>query len=203
MARPLAEAHLEAATPALDRRRNLLNQSVARALAAAMSALLIATLVINHSADALTAEGTASSSSVASGTIAITDDDQGQSLVDLAAMAPGRPEEQCLTIVYEGTIVPVELALRTTAPGVLAAYLDTTIEVGTGGGFGDCAGFVPDHEVFSGTAHSLAQTGSLTLDRLVNSGDQRHYRIRFELRDTAEALGQTTTIDLVWEVTPV
>ena len=206
MARPLDTIQWSAAVDEVERRQSVLNKAAARALAAATSALLVATLVITRSDQALTAEGTASSSSVASGTIAVTDDDQGQSLFDLSAMAPGRPEVQCLTILYDGSIVPVELTLRAEAAGALAPFLRVTVEAGSGGAFGSCAGFTPhstpDGTVFDGTLHDLAGQRPVVLDHLHNTGDTRNYRITFDLEDTSDALGLSTTVDLVWEVTP-
>ncbi len=201
MARPLSE--LRSVPPEPERaRKSLLNQSAARAVAAATSALLIATLVINRSGQALETDGTTAAASISAGTIAISDDDLGQSLFDLSAMSPGRPEVRCLEIVYEGTIVPVELSLQTKAPGELASYLDVTIDEGSGGSFETCAGFVARGSLFDGTLRQLSDMGRLELDRLVNSGASNTYRVRFDLQDDTRALGQSTSVEFIWEATP-
>lgn len=202
MARPLTIFEPAAESPELSRRRSLVNQSAARALAAATSALLIATLVITRSSDALITEGTAAVSSVSSGTIAVSDDDRGQSLFDLSAMAPGRPELRCLEVVYEGTILPVDLLLKAESQGELARYLDVTIEEGRGGNFETCEGFEPANPIFAGTLAELSEARWLSLGRIANSGDSRTYRIRFDLQDSSDALGHSTSANFVWEVTP-
>ncbi|MCP5033582.1 MAG: hypothetical protein GY939_17415, partial [Actinomycetia bacterium] len=199
--RPLSELRSTPTQPERAR-HGLLNQSAARAVAAATSALLIATLVINRSGQAFDTEGTAAAASISAGTIAIFDDDQGQSLFDLSAMVPGHSEVRCLEIVYEGTIVPVELSLKTNAPGELASYLDVIIDEGSGGSFETCAGFVPSGSLFNGTLRQLSDQGRLELDRLFNSGARNTFRVRFDLQDDARALGQSTAVEFIWEATP-
>ena len=179
-----------------------LTRTTARAFAAAVAALLIATLVVSRSDDALTAEGTTAASAISSGTISLADDDQGRSLFDLGAMAPGRPVTRCLEVVYDGTILPVALSMRSESAGALTSFLDVSIEEGTGGTFEDCGGFRATRPVFAGTLAELTDTGWLPLGRMVNSGETRTYRVRIELQDTADALGQTARAEFLWEATP-
>ena len=179
-----------------------LTRTTARAFAAAVAALLIATLVVSRSDDALTAEGTTAASAISSGTISLADDDQGRSLFDLGAMAPGRPVTRCLEVVYDGTILPVALSMRSESAGALTSFLDVSIEEGTGGTFEDCGGFRATRPVFAGTLAELTDTGWLPLGRIVNSGETRTYRVRIELQDTADALGQTARAEFLWEATP-
>ena len=179
-----------------------LTRTTARAFAAAVAALLIATLVVSRSDDALTAEGTTAASAISSGTISLADDDQGRSLFDLGAMAPGRPVTRCLEVVYDGTILPVALSMRSESAGALTSFLDVSIEEGTGGTFEDCGGFRATRPVFAGTLAELTDAGWLPLGRMVNSGETRTYRVRIELQDTADALGQTARAEFLWEATP-
>ncbi len=179
-----------------------LTRSTARAFAAAVAALLIATLVVNRSNDALTAQGTAAGAAISSGTISLVDDDQGRSLFDLGAMAPGRPVARCLQVVYEGTILPVSVAMRAESTGPLTSFLDVSVEEGTGGSFEDCSDFRPTQPVFAGTLADLTDAGWVPLGRMVNTGDTRSFRIRIELQDTDAALGQTARAEFLWEATP-
>ncbi len=204
MARPLDLDDLtpEVATePEADSQARL-TRSTARAFAAAVAALLIATLVVNRSSDALTAEGTASGAALSAGTISLVDDDEGRSLFDLGAMAPGRPVVRCLEVVYDGTILPVDLAVRSASSGPLAAFLDVTLDEGTGGSFEDCAGFESTRPVFDGTLAELTDAGWLPLGPVLNTGDARTFRLRIEVQDRTEALGQTARAEFVWEATP-
>ena len=202
MARPLIEFTPPADEADEEVNETWLTRTTARAFAAAVSALLIATLVVNRSGDALATDGTVSGSALTSGTISLVDDDSGRSLFDLSDMAPGRPVERCLQVVYEGSIVPVDLILAADASGRLGEFLDLSIEEGVGGTFESCDDFVATGYVYQGTLSDLATGESLDLGRILNTGEGRTYRFAFDLRDEQDALGLVTTADFVWEVTP-
>lgn len=204
MARPLDLTELDTETTALPEARlqARLTRSTARAFAAAVAALLIATLVINRSADALAPDGTASGAALAAGTISLTDDDQGRSLFDLDAMVPGRPIVRCLEVAYEGSILPVDLAVRSDASGPLTRYLEISIDEGTGGSFEDCSEFSAEGEVFDGTLDEMTANGWLPLGSMLNQGDTRSFRVRLEVSDVQEALGASARAEFVWEATP-
>lgn len=181
---------------------NWLTRTTARAFAAAMSALLIATLVVTRSNEALTTDGTVAGSSLSSGTIALVDDDSGQALFDFSDLAPGRPLERCIEVVYEGSITPVDLTLTAESIGDLARYMNLSVEEGSGAGFETCDGFVADSTLYSGTLAEFSEGPGLELGRLLNSGASRSYRIVFDLQDEQEALGLSATADFIWEVAP-
>lgn len=183
-------------------RENRIGRAAASALAAAVSALIIATLVVNRSSDALDPDGTIAASSLSAGTVSLVDDDQGRSLFDLSDMAPGRPVVRCIELVYEGSIVPVDLALQAEAAGELSRFLDVSIDEGTGGSFETCDGFAATDAVFDGTLDELAGSGWLELARIVNTGTRTSYRIEFALQDEQAALGRAASASFVWEVTP-
>ncbi len=199
MSRPLAELD---ATDRGDRREPHLSRSTARAFAAAITALLISTLVVNRTSEALSIEGTVAANTFESGTITLVDDDGGRSLFDLSDMAPGRPTDRCIEVVYQGSIVPVALRLTTEAAGELAPYLTLTLEEGRGGGFETCDGFEPTEPLFQGSLDELASIRTIELGRIHNVGDSRSFRFRFDLADRREALGRVASADFVWEVTP-
>jgi hypothetical protein len=201
MARPLIE--LSRPIDDVDEEaQNWLTRTTARAFAAAVSALLIATLVVNRSNAALVTDGTVAGSALASGTISLVDDDAGAALFDFSDMAPGRPIVRCIEVIYEGSILPVDMILATESIGDLGAYLDLSIEEGIGGGFDSCEGFVATTPLFTGTLTQFAEGDSLELGRILNSGDSRSYRIIFDLQDEQAALGRTATAEFIWEVTP-
>lgn len=202
MARPLTIEDLRSHDVAEDGQGGWITQGTARAFAAALSALLIATFVISRSGEALETEGTTTASQVTSGTIELTDDDNGSSLFDLTDMVPGRASEQCITISYGGTIVPVDLTMKAEITGDLAPYLDVLIERGASGGFGHCDDFVTSGRVFDGTLAELARRDRLGLERFLNQGDSSTYRVRFALQDRQEALGRASSVGFVWEVKP-
>ncbi|MEL6983550.1 MAG: hypothetical protein AAFO29_14080, partial [Actinomycetota bacterium] len=90
MARSLLDYREPGIETATENRENRVGRLAAAALAAAVSALVIGSLVVTFSDRALDPTGTVAAGSVTSGTIALVDDDQGRSLFDLTDMVPGR-----------------------------------------------------------------------------------------------------------------
>ena len=188
-----------AASQGSDRRAT---RSSARALAAAVSALAISALVITTSSDALEATGTTAGNDINAGTITLADDDEDRALFSLDNMAPNRPTTECIRVIYEGTILPVELTMTATASGLLAPYLDLEIERGSGAGFRNCSGFEAESTVFEGTLAELVERQSQTLLEFLNEGDDVSFRFRFEMADVQAAVGTGTAARFSWEVTP-
>ncbi len=202
MARKLDLTEFAAADGYGERR---LARSTARAFAAAVSVLLITTLVIDRSTKTVVGEGTVSASSVDAGTLRLYDDDGGQSLFDLGAMVPGRAEERCLTITYDGDVLPVDLSLVAASSGSLDEFLDITVERGVGGSFDSCDGFEPEEEIFAGTLAEFAaegEAGALPVGVIRNQTDAVSFRFNFELQDNSEAMGLSSSVDFAWQVTP-
>lgn len=177
-------------------------RSTARAFASAAAALLVSTLVVARSDTALSAEGTGNANSFEAGTIALSDDDQGKSLFDLSDMAPGRPGEQCITVGYQGTVLPADLTMEATAQGSLADFLAVRVERGAGGAFGACGGFVPETEIFDGTLAGLAAEGWIDVLKIRNDGTEVTFRFTFDIVDEAEAVGANASASIVWEAVP-
>jgi hypothetical protein len=202
MARPLTD--LLSSTPDVETATHdqRLTRRTGRSFAAAVSVLLLASLVVNRSSTALTGPDANSGSVVSSGTIEISDDDGGRSLFDLKDLTPVRPVVRCIDVAYTGTILPVSLHVRAEAAGTLSQYLDVTIEEGSGGDFESCAGFVASDVVYQGVLPGLVDLGWVELGAIVNSGDHRSFRVELNLQDRQEALGQVSSMDLAWEVVP-
>lgn len=202
MSRPLRDL-LTTPNSGLERaQENWLTRTTARAFAAAISSLLIATLVVNASSEALTTDGTVAGSSLSSGTISLADDDEGRALFDFTDMAPGRPTVRCIEVIYGGTITPVDLTLASESLGDLTTYLDVIVEGGEGASFGECEGFVTDEVLYRGTLAEFSNSEAIFLGRLLNTGDRRSYRITVDIQDVQEALGRAASADFIWEVTP-
>ena len=72
------------------------------AFGAAIASLLVSTIVVNQSSSALEPQGAIAGNSFQVGTIALSDDDEGQSLVNLADMMPGHPAQECIELTYDG-----------------------------------------------------------------------------------------------------
>ncbi len=179
-----------------------LAKSTGRAFAAAISSLIVATLVVTTSAETLRQEGTVSGNSFETGTITLVDDDQGRSLVRLENMGPEQPVERCIRIDYAGTILPVELTLVANTTGELARYLRVHVEKGTGAGFDSCGDFRPDERLFSGTLSQLAARGATPVGTIRNGRATVSFRFQFEVLDERQAVGRSSTADFVWEAVP-
>lgn len=201
MARPLLELVDVAPAEIVEQRDNQATWMAAGSLAAALSVLAIAALVVSRSGN-LHPAGTVAGVGLEAGTIALVDDDRGRLLFDLDDMGPGQPVDHCVELTYDGTIVPVDLAMRAEVSGELVRYLDVTVESGDSGGFDDCTGFVRGQEIFDGGLEQLASQGWVELGQLLNTGDQRSYRVTFEMEDNSDALERDATISILWEVTP-
>lgn len=178
------------------------DHSTARAFAAALSALAISTLVVTTTSNALQPDGTIAANHLEAGTISITDDDGGRSLVELTNMAPGRENEQCIRVIYEGSVVPVTLTLAATTTGELPPHVMMGIERGTGAGYDTCENFVATDSVFTGRLSTLAEVSPMPLGRLLNQGESVSFRFTFELADEEAAIGKAAATDFIWEVTP-
>jgi hypothetical protein len=177
------------------------DRATGRALAAAISSLAVATIVVSQSSEGLQIEGTVAANDFESGTIALVDDDSGRSLVHLEEMAPGRPVEQCIAVSYAGSVLPVDLSLGAETSGDIARFVEVRVERGVGGGFGDCEAFRPDQELFIGDLASL-EDRSVELGQFHNQDETATFRFRFDLLDDADAAGRGGSVDFVWQAVP-
>lgn len=202
MARPLVDLQKPPPDPAATAYDLRLAHRTSRSFAAAVSVLLLATVVVNRSGSALTGPAADSTSLIGSGTIEIGDDDEGRSLFDLRDLVPARPVTRCLELAYTGSILPVSLSVRADADGALAEYLEVTIEKGRGGGFESCDGFVPDAVVYDGTLDVLVDRSWIDVGDIVNSDELLTFRVDVAVQDRRDALGKQTTVELAWEATP-
>jgi hypothetical protein len=177
-------------------------RSLVRLLAAAATVLLISFLVVNRSTDAFTS-GTESSSHFRSGLVSLSDDDTDRSLFDVPAMAPGQRYENCITVTYSGVTSQVAVALAARATGDLAAGMRMTLDVGRGGGFGKCGGFVPERSLFDGNVTDFARAhgpgAGLPAFTPAGPGDSRTFRFGFELLPDANP-GAKAGVDFDWSV---
>jgi hypothetical protein len=94
-----------------------------------------------------------------------------------------------------------------TVSGALGAYLDTTVDIGTGatgGATADCAGFASTSNLFGGTlaafgtAHSNFGNGAAGFDGATNPST-RSYRVTVTLQDNNGAQGQSANATFTWE----
>jgi hypothetical protein len=122
-------------------------------------------------------------------------------------MAPGTPVIKCIVVSYSGTLTPSDVNLYGVVSGGngLDAYLDLTIEEGSGGTFTDCTGFTATGgPIFTGTLTSFAAThtnftnGAGAWNPAANP-ETVVYRFTVTLQDNNAAQGKNATATFTWE----
>jgi hypothetical protein len=140
------------------------------------------------------------------GTVALTDNDFGSAMFTASDMAPGTPVIKCIVVSYSGTLTPSDVNLYGVVSGGngLDAYLDLTIEEGSGGTFTDCTGFASSSTIFTGTLANFAVThdnfsnGAGVWNPAANP-ELKTYRFTVTLQDNNLAQGLNATATFTWE----
>ena len=188
----------------LVKRHRTLVTSIVRLSAVATSLLMLTVLIVSSSQAAFSDTTDNTANTFATGSVVITDDDAGSALFGVSGMSPGTPLVGCITVTYSGTLTPADVRLYGTSSGVLADYLDTTIEVGNGGSYGSCAGFVPASTLFSGTltnfstAHTNWGTGLAGFTATTNP-TSRTLRFTVDVQNVPAAQGQSASAAFSFE----
>lgn len=184
------------------------------ALAIALGILLSGVMVLTASRAAFTSQTDNSGNSFAAGDVTLTDDDSDGAMFTVTNMAPtDSAVTACIEVTYEGSIAdPGEVRLYSggfTDSGTLGSELDMTVEVGTGGDYSDCTGFIPSSTIFStGTLDSFDSThtdyasGAVAWDP-ASTPESRTFRFTVDLpSDAANSVqGESITgLSFVWEV---
>ncbi len=187
----------------VNRHRNIVI-SLARLTAVATSLLMLTVLIVTSSQAAFSDTTDNTTNSFATGSVIITDDDTGSALFNATAMTPGVPVVECITVTYSGTLVPADIRMYGTSSGALAPYLDTTIEIGTGGAYGNCTGFTPSSTLYSGTltnystTHTNWATGLAAFTAATNP-TIRTLRFTVDVQNNPAAQSQSATADFTFE----
>jgi hypothetical protein len=119
-------------------------------------------------------------------------------------MAPLATVTKCIVVTYEGSLLPSNVKLYGGPPGGtgLDAYLDVTVEEGSGGSFPDCTGFTASSTIFP--VDTLANFGT---DFASGAGawspaanpESITYRFTVTLQDNNLAQGLSATYTFTWE----
>lgn len=185
-------------------RQATLRVQLVRATAIATALLSVTILTISRSNAAFSDTTANAGNSFATGTVVITDDDTGSALFTASNMTPGTPVVECITVTYSGDQLPAPIRLHGTTTGTLETYLNTTIEIGTGGSFGNCAGFTPTSTLFNNTLANFAAThtdwasGLATFTAAANP-TSRTFRFTVEVQNDPAAQGDSSTADFTFE----
>ncbi|MCB2224227.1 MAG: M73 family metallopeptidase [Actinobacteria bacterium] len=182
-------------------------ESVSRILAPIAAFLVVGLLVAGTSRAAFFDTTENGSNEFAAGDVVLTDDDSGAAMFDVTNMAPGDSATHCIEVTYEGSLAPADVEMYVASGDLtgtgLDDYLDLTVEMGTGGAFGDCSGF-SGSTVFDGELGAFASahtdfaggTGSWTA---AATDESRTYRFTFTLQDDNAAQALSAGVTFTWE----
>lgn len=181
-----------------------------RVMAVAVALLMLTVLTVARSQAAFSDTTVNTGSAFSTGTVVLTDDDGGATaLFNAVALSPGTPVEKCIVVTYTGTLTDADIKLYGTSTGDLAQYIDTTIEVGSGGAFDPvgtgCVGFVADAApIYTGTllafstAHTDWSDGFATHTATANP-TAKTIKFTVEVQNDPLAQNKTATADFTWE----
>ena len=184
----------------VNRHRRLFS-SIVRLSAIAAAMLMVTILVVTNSEAAFTATTTNTTNAFTTGSVILTDDDSDTALFNATALSPGVPVTECIVVTYQGSLTPADVRLYATVAGGLAQYVDTTIEVGTGGSFGDCTGFAAGPTIFNDTLNNLPVDWGTGLAVYTATGnpDARTLRFTVDVQNLPAAQSNSATADFTWE----
>lgn len=166
-------------------------------------------LVWRGTSAAFTAQTSNAANAWTTGSVALTDDDGAAAMFTATGLLPGDQGENCITVDYDGSVATSVKLYRSASADVdtVAQHIDLVITEGTGGGFGDCTGFVADGAaIYSGTLATFTTTklayasgvGAWAPD---DATDSKVYKFEYTLNAaTPDAKqGKTTTATFQWE----
>jgi hypothetical protein len=164
--------------------------------------LIASAMILTFSRAAFSDTTSNASNNWAAGDVVINDDDTS-AMFGISNMAPGDSVVKCIVVTYSGSLLNADVSLYGTSGGSLDAYLDLTIERGTGGSFSDCTGFTGSSE-FSNTLANFSSTRTnfgtgITGWSPSSTPVSQTYRFTLTLQDNNLAQGLSTTGTFTWE----
>lgn len=175
-----------------------------RLAAIAAALVLLTVLTVTRSNAAFSATTSNTGDSFATGSVTLVDDDAGSTLFAATGMSPGNPVVECIEVTYAGSLLDAEIKMYATSAGALDTYLDATVEVGNGGGFGDCVGFTPTSTLFDNTLENMSSTHAnwstgLDVYTATASPESRTIRITIDVQNDTAAQNLSSTAAFHWE----
>lgn len=136
-----------------------LRDRLIRAGAPVAAFVVVGALVVVGSRAAFSATTDNQSNSWSAGTVAISDDDSASAMFSVTGLKPGSSNQKCIAVTYTGSLTPADVKLYGTIGGSgLATYIDTVVDIGTGGTFASCAGFSSTSTLYTGTLANFGST---------------------------------------------
>jgi hypothetical protein len=165
--------------------------------------LASAGLVWQASTAAFSASTATPSNSWTAGTVALVDDDANAAMFTATGLRPNDTGTKCIAVTYNGSLTSA-VKLYAASTGTLAPYLNLTVEEGTGGSFGSCAGFSATSTLYNGTVSGFAAANTSYASGVsswtpTGSGQSRSYRFVYTVQDNNAAQGLTANATFTWE----
>jgi hypothetical protein len=165
--------------------------------------LIASAMILTFSRAAFSDTTSNASNNWAAGDVVIGDDDDTSAMFGIGNMAPGDSVVKCIAVTYSGSLPNADVSLYGTSGGSLDAYLDLTIERGTGGSFSDCTGF-SGSPVFSDTLEYFSSNhinfgNGITGWSPSSTPVSQTYRFTLTLQNNDLAQGLSTTGTFTWE----
>jgi hypothetical protein len=136
-------------------------RSVRGRLLATAAVVLALGVAVGSSTAAFTATTQNSNNSIATGTVAIGDNDAGAALLALNNARPGDSDTGCIKVTYTGSLSS-SVRLYATTTGALNPYLDLKITRGaTTDAFDICTNFAADATNYVGQGAGVVYNGAL------------------------------------------
>lgn len=186
-----------------------------------VAVLLAGAMVWQGSNAAFSASTRNAGNNWSSGSVALTDDDNGVAGFNVQNLVPGATGEKCIVVTAKspapGEVRAYVQNLTPSAQG-LEKHILLEVTKGTGGSFNDCSGFTADPpdplapgplplDVIAANRSDFATGGASWMTDGVASGESKTYKGTWKFDTTGltqseiNALqGGTTSIDLVWEL---
>lgn len=176
--------------------------------AAGAAALAVSTGLVWQTAYASFAGSTVPmSTSLTTGTVVLADDDAGSAMFTMSEWAPGAAATRCIAVTSTGNVPAVVRFYGTgrSSSRSLTSYLNLSVLSGSGGASGNCAGFVADSTIYTGTVAALPTSYAAGLGSWTtagnSAGETRTYQLTLSVAAGAptSAQGGTASIAFTWE----
>lgn len=175
-----------------------------RGLAVVASLGFVSVLVVSSSRAAFVDTTDNATNTFSAGDVVLNDDDTGSVLFNVNNLAPGDSRTRCIAVTYTGSLTADVHLYGTVGGNGLAQYLDLDIDVGSGGDFASCTGFVSSSVLFNDTVAAFGGAHTNFVNGLGgNTGatnpTTHTYRVTVTLQDNNAAQGLSATAGFTWE----
>lgn len=200
-------------TAAAQTRRPSRKMAKIATLLAVPAAIAVSGLVVSHASySAYSATTVNPTSNWATGTVALSDDDNNTAAFTADNLKPGSTGVKCIAVTSKGSLAS-NVKLYATNPVTtknLAANIDVKVVQGTGGSFGSCTGFAPltsGADLYSGTVADFAAThtgfdnGAGSWAPAGTADETRTYQVTYTVKTEAPdtTQGGTASLGLTFE----